>query len=171
MNVLQVAGALDESAEDTAVVAYREIADLVEAAKNAMPVTHVPTFLNVSRPMVAALIDLGLLTRIQDHNVLRSKIGKAIDGRSIQALLQKIKHTFPEVDDVPETHVALAKAAEKTHVQLKAILELLFAGHLKSALRFKGEHRLGAVVVDPDEIRKVIATPPPGCPDVEVFAM
>lgn len=170
-NILHVAGVLDQAAETTTLVNYREIASLVEAAKHAMPVTRVPDFLNVSRPMVASLVELGLLTRVQDHNVLKSKIGKSIDGRSIHALLEKIKSDFLEVDELPDTHVSLAKASEKTRVQITVILELLFAGHLKSALRFKEWNRLGAVLVNPDEVRKVLATPPPDCSDRVRFAM
>jgi len=84
----------------------------------ATPVTWVPNALNASRPIVAALLELQLLTRIQDHNVLKSKIRKAIDRRSIQALLRRIETEFPLVGETPELHVPLSKAAEK-HMQLR----------------------------------------------------
>ncbi|WP_417809934.1 hypothetical protein [Thioclava sp.] len=121
-NVLQVAGALPTTADGkidgSLIVSYPEIAQLVEAAKHAVPVSQVPSLLNASRPMVAALIALKLLVRVQDHNVLKSKIGKAIDRRSIHALLQRVNTEFEVVSRVPNTHTPLAKAAEKTRAPL-----------------------------------------------------
>lgn len=86
-NVLRVAGLLGEGEErkssGNVVANYAEAKVLIDRAKHAVPVTQVPDMLSASRPLVAELISLGQLTRIQDHCHLQSKLGKAIDGRSV----------------------------------------------------------------------------------------
>jgi len=114
------------------VADYALAKPLIERAKHATPVTRVPEMLSASRPMVAALIALGKLRRIQDHDELQSKVGKAIDGRSIHDVLKFIERSFDTIDEVPGGHVHLAKAAEKTHVTMQAILEMLFGVHLQT---------------------------------------
>lgn len=173
--VLQVAGALPISekgnSDGGSIVNYREIAQLVEAAKHAVPVTQVPSLLNASRPMVAALIELKLLVRVQDHIVLKSKIGKAIDGRSIHALLQRVNTEFKVVGRVPDTHTPLAKAAEKTRAPLSVILELIFGGHLTSTVRLSGNQKFASLLVSPADISALLNCPPSEVSDSVRFWM
>lgn len=171
LNVFEVAGVVPSSVEGSPIVNYREVAALVDATSNAAPVLHVPDILHASRPMVAALIELKLLTRIQDHNILQSKIGKAIDGRSIQALLRRLDAEFPRVGECPAGYVSLSKAAEKTHATLKVILELLFFGLLKKAVRLVGQAGFAAILVSPEEIKKILDSPPPAVSDDVRFLM
>lgn len=171
LNVFQVAGVVSDGVRGNPIINYREVDALIEAASNATPVTWVPHSLNASRPLVAALIELQLLIRVQDHNVLKSKIGKAVDRRSIHALLLRLKTEFPLVDVMPETHAPLSKVAEKTHATLKAILELLFSGHLKSAVRLAGQKGFAAILISPKEVRQVLESPPPGVSDEVRFQM
>lgn len=171
LNVLHVAGLVSDVEKGNPIVNYSEVDALVEAASNAIPVTWVPHSLSASRPMVAALIELRLLTRVQDHNVSKSKIGKAIDRRSIEALVQRLETDFPLVAEVPRAHASLSKAAEKTRATLKAILELLFSGHLKSVVRLAGQQGFAAIMISPQEVRQVFESPPPGVSDEVRFQM
>lgn len=163
-NILKLAGVIDETeplkGTCNVVAEYALAKPLIERAQHATPVTRVPDMLSASRPMVAALIELGQLRRIQDHDELKSKVGKSIDGRSIQEVLKFIEGQFEAVDEVPVGYVHLAKAAEKTKVTLLAILELLFGLHLKDACRLKDHHGFEAVMVSPVEIMKCIEDPP-----------
>ncbi|WP_417809854.1 TniQ family protein [Thioclava sp.] len=174
-NVLQVAGAMpnteDGKSDSGSIVKYREIEKLVEAAKHAVPVTQVPSLLNASRPMVAALLELKLLVRVQDHNVLKSKIGKAIDGRSIIHLLQRLNTKFEVVGSVPETHTPLAKAAEKTRAPIKVILELVFDGHLTSTVRLAEKEKFASLFVSPADITAILDCPPNGVSEAVRFSI
>ncbi|APX12393.1 TniQ family protein [Tateyamaria omphalii] len=163
-NVLRVAGVIGDGEEQKSarnvVADYTKAKVLIDRAKRAVPVTQVPDMLSASRPIVAELISLGQLTRIQDHRHLQSKLGKSIDGRSVQRTLKFIEGVGPLVEEPPETHVHLAKAAEKTRVTLRAILEMLFGQFLPTVYRLQGCHGFGAVLVSPDEIMACIADPP-----------
>ena len=164
--ILGLAGVIDgasplEGARNV-VADYALAKPLIERAKHATPVTGVPEMLSASRPMVAALIALGKLRRIQDHDDLQSKVGKAIDRRSIHEVLQFIKSSFDTTAQVPDGHESLAKAAEKTHVTMQAILEMLFGMHLKTVCLLAGKHGFSRVMVSPAEIMDCIANPPDG---------
>ena len=173
--ILRLAGVIDgapplEGARNV-VADYALAKPLIERAKHATPVTAVPELLSASRPMVAALIELGNLRRIQEHDELQSKVGKAIDGRSIQEVLQFIKSSFATIDQVPVGHVNLAKAAEKTHVTMKAILEMLFGMYLKNTCLLAGKPGFSGVLVSPAEIMECIADPPGNASDEIRFWM
>jgi hypothetical protein len=82
--------------------------------------------LNTSHSLVSALIELKQLTRIEGDVDPRSKIGKAIDGRSIQRVVNFLERNFEEAETVPRGSVDLSKAAKKSRVSRNLILELLF---------------------------------------------
>lgn len=172
-NILQVAGLVeDRNGSQNAghtVVDYARTRDLVSEVKYAVPVTQVPSILTTSRPVVAILIELGILARIQDHGELKSKVGKAIDGRSIKKLLADLREQFLEIEGPLEGCVPLAKSAERTRVSLKVILELLFGRHLDRVFRLSGHEGFGAIVVDVAEIKRVLESPPPGLSEDAYF--
>lgn len=163
-NILKLAGVIDDTqpmnGARSVVADYAFAKPFIERVKHTIPVTQVPAILSASRPMVAALIELGQLRRIQDHDELKSKVGKAIDGRSIRQVMNFIKEDIAVVDELPEEHVALAKAAEKTRVKLLLILELLFGGHLKAVCRQKGQAGFSGIMVSSSEIMERIKDPP-----------
>ena len=174
-NVLRVAGVIDDvppiKGARNVVADYSRAKALIETAKHAVPATHVPDLLNASRPLVAALIELNQLTRIQEHEAVKSKVGKAIDGRSVQRVTRFLECNFGVVGNVPKDHVPLAKAAEKCRVSLDVILELLFGLHLKKVSRLKGQGGFGGVLVLPSEIMAKIKDPPPDVSDEIRFWM
>ncbi|WP_102227004.1 TniQ family protein [Acidimangrovimonas sediminis] len=174
-NVLKVAGMLNEEevahASNRPVVDYTAARDLIDIVKHAVPVSRLPDLLGASRPLVAILIEIGKLNRVQDHRALESKVGKAVDGLGVQSILRFLEANFPAIDEAPEGFVDLSKSAEKSRSRVKVILELIFLGHLKRVYRVRGEHGFAAVVVDPDEIKALIATPPPGLSEDSYFLM
>lgn len=174
-NVLRVAGVIDDvpplKGARNVVADYSRAKALIEIAKHAVPATHVPDLLNASRPLVSALIALKQLTRIQEHDAVKSKVGKAIDGRSVQRVTKFLEGSFRLVGTVPKDHVPLAKAAEKCRVSLDVILELLFGLHLKKVCRLKGQTGFGSVLVVPSEIMAKIKNPPPNVSDEIRFWM
>ncbi len=175
LNIFKLAGIIDGTqplkGARNVVADYDLVKPLIERAKHAVSVTHVPDLLSASRPMVSALIELDHLRRIHDHDELKSKVAKAIDGRSIQQVLKFIKEHIEVVNDVPEGQVTLAKAAEKTRITMSAILELLFGQHLKAVNRLSGKHGFSGVLVSPTEIMECIRNSPEGVSDETRFSM
>lgn len=164
-NVLRVAGLIGDDHElksaRNVVTDYAKAKALIDTAKHAVPVTLVPDILTTSRPVVAELIALGQLTRIQDHGHLQSKLGKAIDGRSIHRTRKFIEGVSEVVNEPPETHVHLAKAAEKCRVTTRVILEMLFNRYLKTIYRLAGCDGFSALLISPAEVMACIDDPPP----------
>ncbi|MCK0138113.1 TniQ family protein [Aliiroseovarius sp. F47248L] len=174
-NVLRVAGLIGDDRKlksaRNVVTDYEKAKALIDTAKHAVPVTLVPDMLTTSRPVVAELIALGQLTRIQDHGQLQSKLGKAIDGRSIQRTRKFIEGVGEVVDAPPETHVHLAKAAEKCRVTLRAILEMLFNRYLQTVYRLAGADGFSALLISPADVMACIEDPPPNASDEIRFWM
>ncbi|MBM1816313.1 TniQ family protein [Pseudosulfitobacter pseudonitzschiae] len=174
-NVLKVAGLLSpaeaEQGSNRLVIDYTVARELIDIVKHAVPVTRLPDLLGASRPLVAILIELGKLHRVLDQRALESKVGKAVDGRGVKSILRFLKIKFPTIDETPEGFVNLSKSAEISRSRLKAILELIFLGHLKKVYRVSGAHGFAAVVVDPEEIKALLVSPPPGLSDDSYFLM
>lgn len=163
-NVLRVSGVISDTipvrGARNVVADYEKARALIDATKHAVPAIQVPDMLTASRPLVAALLELGHLTRIQDHEAVKSKLGKSVDGRSIQRVLKFIEGELEIVAEAPEEHFPLAKACEKCRVTLSVILELLFGEHLKSVYRLKGQNGFAALLVSPSEVLKRVNDPP-----------
>lgn len=174
-NILRAAGLLSvgkgASKAERTLVNYADAKEIIELTKHSVPVSQLPYVLHASRPMVQSLIDLGLLKRLQDHDILKSKIGKSVDGRGIQDLFQFMKAQFAEVADAPAGFVDLAKAAEQCHAKLYVILELLFGGHLPSGIRLVSKQGFASLLVSPAEIKALLAAPPDGVSDEVRFHM
>lgn len=175
-NVLRVAGVIDDTTEPlpgarNIVADYSRAKALIELTKHAIPVSRVPDMLNASQSLVSALIELKQLTRIRGHVDTSSKVGKAIDGRSIQSVVNFLGRHFEELETVPQGSVDLSKAAQKSRVSLDLILELLFDHHLTQVYRLKGESGFGGLFVSPSEILEKIKDPPPGVSDEIRFWM
>lgn len=164
-NVLRVAGVIGEKpaleGAPNVVLDYARAKELIDNTKYAIPVTRVPALLSASRPIVAELIDIGELTRIQEHDALQSKLGKAIDARSMQKTLNFLKVVGEKVGEPPEGFFPLAKAAEKSRINLRAILEMLFRKYLDKVYLLEGQTGFKAVLVSPAEISECVRNPPP----------
>jgi len=94
-----------------------------------------------------------------------------VAGLGVGAVLRFLETSFPTIHEAPEGFVHLSKSAEKSRARVKVILELMFLGHLKQVYRVDGEHGFAAVVVDPDEIKGLLESPPPGLAQDSYFLM
>jgi len=173
-NVLTAAGLIDKEAEDDTaakVVDYWKAQDLIDAAKHAMSIDLAATTLCSSRPIIASLLELGLIRRVQEQTVPCSKLGKAIDGRSVLNLKKQIECEFPLVIEVPEDFDHLAKAAEKSRTKLKVILELLFKGHLQSKFRLRSANGIEAILIRSSEVMSLMESPSQDLPESIRFSI
>ncbi len=153
------------------IVRHAEVDPVVHRLKNAVPVSQLPKILGASRPLIATLIDLGHLRRIQDQALLVSKWGKAVEGADITTLLARLERDFEPVSDAADHLVPLAKASEKTRLRMTKILELAFSGRLRGARRLEGAKGFEAILVDPMEIKRLLEMPRPGMPASLAFMM
>ncbi|NVK54416.1 MAG: TniQ family protein [Alteromonadaceae bacterium] len=141
---------------------YDDARASIRMLKHAVPVSRLPELLGASRPMVAALLEIGALTRLTEVEAASSKMSKAVDGLEMAAFLERMQVRLPEVAAKPTTMVTLAKAAEKGSVKLSVILSMLLQGRLQRACRLAGATGLAAVLVDPLEIKSKLVLPRPG---------
>ena len=153
------------------IVSHAEVDPVVHRLKSAVPVSQLPKILSASRPLIATLIDLGHLRRVQDQALLVSKWGKAVEGADITTLLARLERDFKPVTDAADHLVPLAKASEKTRLRMTKILELVFSGRLRGARRLEGTKGFAAILVDPMEIKRHLEMPRPGMSASLAFMM
>lgn len=162
-NVLVAGGLVTADAEldgGSVIVDYWQARDLIDAAKHAMGFTAVADMLNASRPVVQALLELGVLTRVQETSASGSKVGKAIDGRSVEKVKRYIERDLLTVAEAPEDFDHLAKAAERSRTKLKVILDLMFKGHLTETFRLGSATGFASILVKPSEVISLMESPP-----------
>lgn len=136
-----------------------EIAMLI---KRAIPVADVPNILGVSRPMVQALIEVGLLHRLRGDGFKTGKLSCAIDRAELEELELDLERRATVVEDSPAGMVSLAKAAELSRRKLSVIVKLLFTGKLRRIYRLASQKGLGGILVDPFELRWMFGNIRPG---------
>lgn len=173
--LLEDSGIINEAARNTPggqiVVEYARARPLVETVKHSIPVSQVIHMLGVSRPMMAALLELGALCRVQQDGVLTAKVGKSIDGRSVQKLMDFVDETVSVIPHPAPVYVPFAKAAEKARVKLRIILEIYFDGHLRNVVRRSADERFDGLLVDVGEVKAVLQDPPDGLSPDAYFIM
>ncbi|WP_051337358.1 TniQ family protein [Leisingera daeponensis] len=130
--------------------------------KRAVAVTLLPKILNASRPMVAALIDEGLLTPLHDGGLKLGKISRAVDREHVDALLARIERIATPVADAPENLVSLAKSAEISRKKIQLILSAVFGGRLQRVMRLEKKPGLSGLLVDPREVKSLTPRGRPG---------
>ncbi|OCX57395.1 hypothetical protein BFP70_19330 [Thioclava sp. SK-1] len=167
-NILVASGlvnAEDQLNSASVVVDYWKARDLIEDAKHAMGLNAVADTLNASRPVVQALVELGVLTRVQDTSETGSRVVKAIDGRSVSKVKRFLERDLVVVEEAPDDFEHLAKAAERSRTKLKIILDLMFKGHLTKMLRLEGERGFASLLIRPSEVISLMKSPPPDLPE------
>lgn len=164
--VLQSSGLISEPADkgraQDIVQDYMQVKDLIDDAKHAVSEQITTNELNVSGAMLSSLIELGVVTYVDDCMGNKGKFGKAIDGRSVRKILLFLRENIPVTKSLPEGSELVPEAAEKLTITMRVIFELLFGKHLKGAYRIAGRKGLGGLVVNLDEIRSLLESPPPG---------
>lgn len=165
-DVLRAKGVIQEDeakrSASYVLVDYKIGKAVASEMKRAVAVTLLPLMLNASRPMVAALVDEGLLTPLHDGGFKRGKISRAVDREHVDALLSSIERIATPVGVAPGSMVSLAKCAEISRKKIQLILAAVFGGRLQRVMRLENEPGLGGLLVDPLEVKLLTPRGRPG---------
>jgi hypothetical protein len=127
------------------------------SVKRAVHVISMPKVLNCTRPQFDQLVQERVLTPLSGgRNIALGRTQKGIDGDQVSAFLAALETVTRPVTTVPARFVPLGKAAEKAKVPTIDIVHALLAGFLETAIRLETVAGLGAIHVDPTEVKEVI---------------
>ncbi len=133
-----------------------------EEVKRAVAITLLPQMLNASRNLVAALLDVGILTLLHDGGLSKVNIRRAVDREQVSALLTRLERIAMPVSKVPGTMVRLTRSAAITQKNMPSVLAALFGGQFRRVMRLEATPGLGGLLVDPKEIKALTSRGRPG---------
>ncbi|WP_424979978.1 TniQ family protein [Leisingera sp. S232] len=174
-NVLRAKGVISETEAELpgshVLVDYETGKTVAAEMKRAVAVTLLPQVLNASRPMVAALMDEGLLTPLHDGGLKLGKISRAVDREHVDALIASIERIATPVGEAPGSMVSLAKSAEISRKKMQLVLSAVFGGRLQRVMRLENESGLSGLLVDPREVKSLTPRGRPGMSTGLAFMM
>jgi hypothetical protein len=154
------------------IVVPAESADFIaDQMSSATPLFEARSALNVSRPVMKILIDSGLIAPLCKAGNKTGKVSISIDRTEIQRFLNVIESISRPVKLVDSGWVTPAKAAEILRLRLARLIPLIFSGRLSHSIRLEQETGFGALRVNLDEMRDVLAQFPLEIPAARAFKM
>jgi len=154
-NVLVAAGVIPESAPAHHPIPLeqgREVAARVQRTVNVMSLWKC---MNFTRPIVDQLFDDRLLTPIYcGRPGAKGRTQKAVDRDEIAMLVGKLHARAVELDIETNKLVPVSKAAEKAKVPAITVLHMILGGFLGQVVRLAGQDGIGALRVDPAEVKQ-----------------
>ena len=153
-SVLVAADAIPEGAPSHHAILAKKGSEIAARVKRVVHVISLPDALNCARPIVDQLFAERLLTPIYyGRPGTRGRTQKAVDRREIAELVGKLHAVAAPVDMIEERLVSIPKAAEKAKIPGVGIVHLILGGFLQHVVRVAGEDGIGALRVDPDEVK------------------
>ncbi|WP_428515269.1 hypothetical protein [Roseovarius sp.] len=154
-NVLIAAGVIPERAPahfPIPVEAGREVASRMKRTVNVISLWKDRNF---TRPIVEQFFDDRLLTPIYyGRPGTRGRTQKAVDREEIAVLVGKLHATAVELGVESDGLVSVSKAAEKAKVPAITVVHMILGGFVERVFRLAGQDGLGAIRVDPDEVKR-----------------
>ncbi len=134
-------------------------------------VSSLPDFRHCARPLVDQLFSDRLLTPIYSGSPgVKGRTQKSVDQEEIAMLVGKLQ-AKAVLDKQPSAGmVTISKAAEKAKVPAVTVVHLILGGFLGRVACVDGQKGIGAILVDPDEVKRQKETVIAGMSSMEAFA-
>lgn len=134
-------------------------------------VISLPDFMNCARPLVDQLFSDRLLTPIYSGSPgVKGRTQKSVDQEEIAMLVGKLQAKAVLNDQPSAGMVPISKAAEKAKVPAVTVVHLILGGFLDRVACVDGQKGVGAILVDPDEVKRQKTTVAEGTSSMEAFA-
>lgn len=147
----------------------REVASRV---KRMVHVISLPNFMNCTRPLVDQLFSDRLLTPIYSGSPgVKGRTQKSVDQEEIAMLVGKLQAKAVLIDEPSAGMVTISKAAEKAKVPAVTVVHLILGGFLDRVARVNDQEGIGAILVDPDEVRRQKEAVTVGLSPMEAFSI
>lgn len=145
----------------------REVARRV---KRMVHVISLPDVMNCTRPLVDQLFADRLLTPIYSGTPgVKGRTQKSVDRDEVAMLVGKL-HAKAIPTEVPCAGVVpVSKAAEKAKVPAITVVHLILGGFLENVVRIAGQEGIGALRVDPAEVKRHAGVVTRGLSSMEAF--
>lgn len=153
-NVLVAAGVIPDRASAHFPIPVEKGREVASRMKRTVNVTSLWKDENFTRPIVEQLFDDRLLTPIYyGRPGTRGRTQKAVDRNEIAMLVGKLHATAVEVGMEADGLVPVSKAAEKAKVPAIIVVHMILGGFLERVFRLAGQDGVGALRVDPVEVK------------------
>lgn len=154
-NVLVAAGAIQERAPAHFPIPVETGREVASCMKRTVNVISLWKDRNLTRPIVEQLFDDRLLTPIYyGRPGTRGRTQKAVDREEIAVLVGKLNATAFELGVERDGLVSVSKAAEKAKVPAITVVHMILGGFLGRVYRMAGQDGVGALRVDPFEVKR-----------------
>lgn len=153
-SVLVAAGVIPESAPAHFPIPVGQGREVAARVKRMVHVIALPDFMNCARPLVDQLFSDRLLTPIYSGSPgIKGRTQKSVDQAEIAMLVGKL-YAKAVLTEVPLAGlVPISKAAEKAKVPAITVVHLILGGFLDRVVRLAGQEGVGALLVDPTEVK------------------
>ncbi len=146
----------------------REVASRI---KRMVHVISLPDFMNCARPLVDQLFSDRLLTPIYSGSPgVKGRTQKSVDQEEIAMLVGKLQAKAVLNDQPSAGMVTISKAAEKAKVPAVVVVHLILGGFLGRVACVNDLEGIGAILVDPDEVKSQKETVTAGMSSMEAFS-
>ncbi len=154
-NLLIAAGVIPDRASTHFPVLVEQGREIAARVKRMVHVISLPDALNCARPLVDYLFADRLLTPIYSGRPgTRGRTQKSVDREEVAKLVGKLHAQAIDMDLVSEELAPISKAAEKAKVPALTVVHLILGGFLGRVVRLTGEQGIGALRVDPAEVKR-----------------
>jgi hypothetical protein len=170
-SVLVAADAIPENAPAHFPIPVGKGREVASRVKRMVHVISLPDFMNCARPLVDQLFSDRLLTPIYSGSPgVKGRTQKSVDQEEIAMLVGKLQAKAVLNYQPSAGMVPISKAAEKAKVPAVTVVHLILGGFLNRVACVDGQKGIGAIFVDPDEVKRQKATVTAGMSSTEVFA-
>jgi hypothetical protein len=170
-NLLVAAGVIPDRAPAHFAVPVEQGREVAARVKRTVHVISLPSALNCARPLVDSLFADRLLTPIySERPETRGRTQKSVHREEIAMLVGRLNAKAVEVDVAGDELVSVSKAAEKAKIPAITIVHMILASFLERVVRVAGQEGIGALRVDPAEVKRHVPECTRGIFPMEAFS-
>lgn len=153
-NLLVAAGVIPKRAPAHFAVPAERGREVAARVRRTVHVISLPGALNCARTLVDYLFDDRLLTPIYSGRPgTHGRTQKSVDREEIAMLVGRLHATAVEMDVASDELVSISKSAEKAKIPANSVVHMILGGFLERVVRLAGQEGIGALRVDPAEVK------------------
>lgn len=169
-NLLVAAGVVPDRAPAHFAVPVELGREVAARVKRMVHVISLPDALNCARPLVDYLFADRLLTPIYSGRPgTRGRTQKSVDREEVAMLVGKLHAKAVQMDVAGDELVPVSKAAEKAKIPAIAVVHMILGGFLERVVRLAGQDGIGALRVDPVEVKRHVVACTAGLSPMSAF--
>mgnify|MGYP003626824907 FL=1 len=171
-SVLVAADVIPDNASAHFPIPVSKGKEVASRVKRMVHVISLPDFMNCTLPLVNQLFSERLLTPIYSGRPgVKGRTQKSVDQEEIAMLVGKLQAKAVLNDQPLAGMVPISKVAEKAKVPAVTVVHLILGGFLDRVACVNDQKGIGAILVDPDEVKRQKETVTAGMSSMEAFTV